>query len=177
MCLYERPYARDIIKYCNRISKDHYSLVEIGCGLGEITRNINLKQRIGCDADERVLKAARFLSYVTFKNNILFRKFKFPEDKLINKFDIIIMVNWIHEIDSNILKNKLSEYFYSNLADGGTIIIDTVQNKNYLYNHKIAYLTSDLDAIIKEIGLYECDRRLYSILKMPRKSLSKNISV
>ena len=60
------------------------------------------------------------------------------------------MVNWIHNVEPKELKLKLNEYFFYNLKPNGEIIIDTVQDKEYQYNHSITYLTSEMKAKILE---------------------------
>src|SRR5882672_11472339 len=61
--LRERPYARAIIDYLNsRPPEQRGKALEIGCGLGDIIRRVDFENRVGLDADNSVLRAARFLS-------------------------------------------------------------------------------------------------------------------
>jgi hypothetical protein len=138
-------------------------MAEIGCGLGDIVRNIHCKNKIGYDMDEKVLKAAKFLSKWKRREKIEFKKFIFPQDSLDEKYDLIIMVNWIHETKPDLLRQNVEKYFHSNLNQNGIIILDTVQDKNYIYNHNIGFLTKNLPCTIYEIGKDIAQRTIYAI--------------
>ncbi len=160
----ERPYARDIIRYCNNLSQKN-SFIEIGCGLGDIIRNVNFRSRTGYDAEEAVLKAARFLAKINNEKDIEFGVFQFPASVLNIKSDVIIMVNWIHNIEPNVLREKIGQYFHHNLLPGGQILIDTVQDKEYSFNHNISFLTKDLACKIARIGEYSRQREVWAIIQ------------
>ncbi len=159
-----KPYAQDIIKYLNK-AKNKQSYLEIGCGLGDIARRVNFRERIGLDSQRRVLRAARFLSLLSFQWKIAYKKFTFPVDSLEGEFDAIVLVNWIHEIEPEILKLKFREYYLNNLKSGGSMIIDTVRHQGYKYNHKISFITADIACEIFHIGIYENNREVWAIKK------------
>jgi len=162
--LTERTYAKDIITYCNnRIERNAFA--EIGCGLGDIIRNVNYKGKQGFDADVKVLRAGSAFAKICLRKKINFSLFHFPESDLNGKFDVIVMVNWIHHVEPSILKSKLGQYSKSNLNDGGCIILDTVQDKEYRFNHNINYLAKDLDATLTKLGDYERQRQVWAINK------------
>jgi len=162
----ERNYAQSIVKYLNdNTSRQKLNMVEIGCGLGDIIRNIKIKNKLGLDADIKVLRAARLISLLQGKFKIRYKVFVFPTSKLDGLYDVIIMVNWIHNVEPKELKLKLNEYFFYNLKPNGEIIIDTVQDKEYQYNHSITYLTSEMKAKIFRIGEFERQRKVFIIQK------------
>jgi len=162
-----RSYAQSIVKYLNaKHSHKTNSLVEIGCGLGDITRRIKIKNKLGLDADIKVLRAARLVSFLQGMFKIQYKVFVFPNSILEGLHDIIIMVNWIHNVEPKLLKKKLEEYFSKNLNPYGEIIIDTVQDADYRYNHSITYLTSDMKAKIIKIGDFERQREVFAISKL-----------
>ena len=163
--LYEKKYAEDINRYLNsKPNANKNTTIEIGCGLGDIIRNLNCIHKTGYDIDVNVLKAARFLSRITFKKAD-FKWFKFPESTLDEKVDVIILVNWIHHIEAPTLKSNLEKYFKLNLNKEGCIILDTVQDKEYRFNHNINYLAKDLDATLTKLGDYERQRQVWAINK------------
>lgn len=162
--LTERSYAKEIIKYCNNRNEKN-SFVEIGCGLGDIIRNVKYKKKIGYDADDKVLKAASFLAHIYLQKKIMFSTFYFPDSVLTGRFDVLILVNWIHHIEPLLLKSKLEEYFKLNLNVGGCIIVDTVKDKEYKFNHDINYLATDLNATLIKLGDYERQRQVWAINK------------
>jgi hypothetical protein len=168
MPLKSKRYAQDIISYCNKWSQ-HNSYVEIGCGLGDIIRNVHCKQRIGYDIAQNVLNAAGFLSQLYCQKNISFHTFTFPEDEiLVGGHDCIVLVNWIHNIQPSVLKENIEKYFTENINDNGFIIIDTVQDEEYQFNHDIKFLTSGLSCSIEKIGDYERQRKVWAIKKIMR---------
>ncbi|HXB07296.1 MAG TPA: class I SAM-dependent methyltransferase [Puia sp.] len=160
----EKQYARDIIVWCNRRPVRN-SFAEIGCGMGDIVRHVRYSERVGYDLDERILKAARFLVRITGKKQLRFSLFSFPDSPLPGSHDVILMVNWIHHIEPAMLKARIEEYFAGSLNHGGTIIIDTVQDPEYKFNHDIRYLTRDLPATVGKLGDYERRRQIWLINK------------
>lgn len=165
--LAERSYANDIIKYVNS-RKDGLkeSIVEIGCGLGDIIRNVEYKKRVGCDMDANVLRAATFLSKLYLNGTVSFEVFEFPNSTLNGKHDVLILVNWIHHIAPEVLRTKLEEYFTNHLNTNGELIIDTVHNKGYKYNHSIDFLVANLNCELVEVNAYEIGRKIFAIKKI-----------
>jgi 2-polyprenyl-3-methyl-5-hydroxy-6-metoxy-1,4-benzoquinol methylase len=159
----QRPYAQDIILYCNKRQTKN-SFAEIGCGLGDILRNVRFTERTGMDADRKVLKAAAFLSKIEGQK-IQFEVFNFPGSMLRSCYDVITMVNWIHHIEPEILKSKISIYFHQNLNSQGEILIDTVQDKDYRFNHDIQFLIKDLNCSVHRLGEYSRKREVWAIRK------------
>jgi len=164
IALRERPYARAIIGFLNALPHEQRTKsLEIGCGLGDIIRHIHFKERAGFDADNRVLRAARFLSW--FNRSIITRfiRFDFPDNSLFGRYDVIIMVNWIHGVRPDVLKQKIEDYARENLLEGGMIIIDTVGDTEYPFNHDITALTADIECRILKLGRYRRGREVYVI--------------
>lgn len=162
--LSSKRYAQDIIRYLSGTDNDKRYL-EIGCGLGDIIRNVHFKSRLGLDREAEVLRAARFLSNLSRQNNITFKQFTFPQDSIHERFNIIVMVNWIHHIDPDTLRSKINKYYSDNLENTGSIIIDTVLNEKYKHNHNINFLTSDINSKNLLLGRYENGREIWIINK------------
>jgi SAM-dependent methyltransferase len=160
--LTEKKYAKDIIAYCNARPVRN-SFAEIGCGLGDIVRHVQYQERLGCDMDEKALKAARFLSRLTGRGKIRFSVFTFPDSPLPGKYDLIVLVNWIHHIEPAVLKSGIAAFFNNGLNKGGVIIIDTVQDPEYRFNHDIRFLTDGIDADVNKLGDYERQREIWLI--------------
>jgi SAM-dependent methyltransferase len=160
----ERPYAVDIINYCNsRNSKD--SILEIGCGLADILRRVDYKTKLGFDIDKKVLKGAAFLSTFSRKPKIKYQVFHFPETRLEALVDVIIMVNWIFFIEEDTLRKNIEKYFRENVKPGGAVIIDTLKDPHYPNHHNIYVLTANLQCKIHKIGNYARQREVWSIEK------------
>jgi cyclopropane fatty-acyl-phospholipid synthase-like methyltransferase len=164
--LSERAYARDIIKYLNaKPDSERGTLVEIGCGLGDIVRRVRFREVLGLDCDANALRAASFLAGLSFRRRIAFRRFQFPQTPLAGRFDAILMVNWIHNVPPDVLKENISRYFHDHLTSRGEILIDTVGAKTYTYNHRVDALTEGLACCVEMLGEYENLRRIYAIRK------------
>lgn len=90
-----RPYKRVVVELANALRPA--LAVEVGCGLGDIISRVAAVERIGIDADPRVIRAAQFLH---------------PRGRWIHgdgrrtlhlvppnrQIDCLIMVNWIHTL-------------------------------------------------------------------------------
>jgi SAM-dependent methyltransferase len=162
--LQERPYAGDIINYCNKVNSREI-FAEIGCGLGDITRNVLFDKRTGYDMEAAVLRAAKWLPAKNKGSKPDFREFTFPESVLADKPDMLVMVNWIHHVEPAVLREKIAQYYNENLRPGGQLILDTVADPAYKYNHDIRQLTSGLDCSLHLVGKYARDREVWAIIK------------
>jgi SAM-dependent methyltransferase len=164
--LYDKKYALDIVRHLNsRPAAGRTSAVEIGCGLGDILRHLRYRHRTGYDNERNALRAARFLSRLGLQGQMEYDYFEFPASPLKGTVDVILMVNWIHHVPPDVLKAKLADYFSNHLRPGGEMIIDTVQDKEYKFNHDIRFLTSDLPATIDRLGEYQRQREIWLIKK------------
>ena len=160
--VFGKHYVPLIIKTVNLSNPKH--VVEIGCGLGEIILNIGAKNKLCLDQSQEVLNAASFISKLKFKKAV-FNKFDFTNDSLKGKYDVIIMVNWPHVINEKILKDKISIIFNKNLNNLGFIIIDTVADENYRYNHDINLITDNLICDVCKIGEFKPGRTIWKVIK------------
>lgn len=159
-----RNYAKAIVDFLNS-SENKNSIAEIGCGLADILRNVDFRKKYGYDADARVLNAAKFLSlFQKGKASYRFKQFVFPAD-LEGNYDAILLVNWIHHIDPLTLRIYITQYFKFNLQPGGMIVVDTVADKAYKFNHDIKYLSGELDCSLVCIGSHENNRKVWAIKK------------
>ncbi len=147
--IYGDKYTTTVISYINSLKAN--SIVEIGCGLGDILLKINVSEKTGLDQSQEVLNAASFIFKLKFKKAV-FKKFDFINDSLQNKYDVILLVNWPHTIDEKILKKKIETMFNDNLSNYGTIIIDTFTDESYTYNHDINFLTRNITCDVTKIG-------------------------
>jgi len=159
----DRLYAQAIVRHCNN-KPDRTSVVEIGCGLGDIIRRLKYGIKLGLDMDQHVIRAAKFNSCLSL-SPVTFRQFTFPDDELEHEYSTIITVNWVAEIQPDVLKANLEKYFSSNLLPGGQIIIDTVKDPHYTVNHDITFLTSGLPCTLTKLGDFERGREVWAIAK------------
>lgn len=156
-------YAADIVRYLNaRPEVDRHAIVEIGCGLGDILRRLRSRTRLGLDRDRAALSAARTLGFFQRGSGLRLEPFNFPDSSLSGKYNAIIMVNWIHEIDPVRLGHAVRGYFADHLADNGCLILDTVRDSAYTYNHDIRTLAPP-EAIVERLGRYARGREVWVV--------------
>lgn len=165
--LRDRQYAIELINFINNDNSLHKNkIVEIGCGLGDIIRNIKSDEKYCFDMDMRVLKGLKYLSLFRNVGNgkIFIKQFDFVNDKLTGKFDIIILMGFLHIIEPNVLVQKLKE-LYAVIGVGGCLFIDTVSDPGYLYCHNIDKIQSELGVQAICINTLPGGRKIYQIKK------------
>lgn len=155
-------YAADIVRYLNAwpaARRDR--VVEIGCGLGDILLNLHFRERLGLDRDPGAIAAARFLARL--KGGGRFEPFEFPRSNLTGVFDAIVVVNWIHEVDPEELRRALQNLVAHHLRPGGAVVLDTVDDPAYRYNHDVHFLAPPGTAI-EPLGHYARGRHVWVVL-------------
>jgi SAM-dependent methyltransferase len=136
-----RPYAIDIVRYLNRNNVG--SVVEIGCGLGEIIGNISCRgERLGFDIDKNVVKAAK---KVYHKTSFQVGSFEKVNNK---KVDYLITVNFIHGIAPENLKKSYKEICCNNEIQH--IVLDIVDSHRYAFCHDINFLFDGSEYKVKK---------------------------
>ena len=133
-----RKYAIDIISMLNRrVSRE--SLIEIGCGLGDILTKAHYDRKYFYDISPKVLSAAAFLQKFSKISSInSFKTFNLLTDTVEKdlKFDAIVLVNWIHGFEREALKYRLNNIVNNNLNEKGLIVFDIIENNpSYKFNH------------------------------------------
>ena len=139
----ERPYAIEVVEYVQKYAAERNlnCIVEIGCGLGSIIGNIKtstffMGKRRGFDIDNNSIRTARLLHpFVKFVNGSFCNV---QEERI----DCLIMVDFIHKIPEDNLRNEILNLFKRNMKVD-LIVFDTFRNNQdteYLYSHKGEYL-------------------------------------
>jgi len=83
-------YWNDITRYCDYFAHEDYSVLEIGCGTGELLNEIKGKDKAGIDFSPGMIKIAR----EQFPH-LEFHEMRAEEITLNRKFDVIIISNLI----------------------------------------------------------------------------------
>ena len=146
--------------------------------MGDILLDLEYKNIVGADKNQNVINAITFLSKFKKKGKkkYSFIKLNFEKEFIEGIYDVVILVNWIHTIDSEILKKKLEFIYKNNLSDEGEIIFDVVTDQTnpsiYLHRHSPQFLNKNIGSIIKSLGNFviSCkvsgqNREVFSLIK------------
>ena len=149
---YDRPYAKIVVNHINQRNNTD-SVIDIGCGTGDILRRLTSKEKYGADVDEKALNGLQFFSLFLNKSKMpkVF-KHDFSRDNLEGQYDIIIMLNFAHLINSKLLFEKITRIYEVNLKPGGEILIDIVLKESKERNtisHDISILKIISSKVIK----------------------------
>lgn len=154
-------YGKDIVRTLNAWpAARRHAVVEIGCGLGDILRRLRFAERVGLDIDQGALRAARLLSRVGRGAVPRFEPFDFPRTPLVGVYNAIVMVNWIHQVDQETLARAVHTYAAAHLLPGGAVVLDTVDDPAYDYNHDVRALAWP-GASVGQIGRYARGRHVW----------------
>jgi len=102
-----RPYKRRVVAMINSLAAD--TVVEIGCGLGEIVSRCRAKNRFGFDLDAAVIAAAAELhgAGVTFRQGDL----RNPDGiaaAVGGPIDVLVTLNWPHMLPFEMIENAIA---------------------------------------------------------------------
>lgn len=138
-------YKNIVVYVANYIVKPE-SVVEMGCGLGEIISRINSPKLVAIDNDDKVLKAAAFIN---IRNGIEYRCQDLRILQSIEIFDLLILVNFTDSIEPENLKNYLMPYILR--ANNKFIIIDeTIKIIERKFNHNLlSIFPNNLEQILR----------------------------
>ena len=119
-------YKQCIVNEVNQLN--FTSVVDIGCGLGEIITRVNVSQRIGVDESSEVIKAAKFLSNGKVNYFTIDEYFNHIE---VPKADLLIMLNFVHCMNLESLVKLVKRYVEKNSAE--YLLIDVIKNGSPIY--------------------------------------------
>ncbi|HEY4800772.1 MAG TPA: glycosyltransferase [Bacteroidia bacterium] len=89
-----RYYWNEITRYCNYFSHEDISVLEVGCGTGDLLAGIAGKRKIGIDFSPAMISAAK-----EKYSSIEFKVMEAEQLQLDEKFDLIILSNLIGYTD------------------------------------------------------------------------------
>lgn len=158
-----RKYAMDIISKLNARPL-RGSLIEIGCGLGDILADAEFEKKYFYDLSPNVIRAAKFLqNFSKNKSKNSFKTFNFFTDILDEnlRFDVVVLVNWIHGFKSEDIRSSLNSIVKNNLNEKGLIVFDIIENNtSYKFNHTASDLIDLEKFAITTVDGYSFGRKL-----------------
>jgi SAM-dependent methyltransferase len=158
----DEAYVADIVRVLNGWPEGRrQAALEIGCGLGDILRRLQFQHRVGLDREPQVVAAARLLSRLQ-RQPPRFEVFEFPRDAVTGSYDAIVLVNWIHQIDTPTLAAAIRTCMAEHLRPGGGLVLDTVEDPAYMYNHDVRVLAPP-GSTIDHLGAYARGRHVWIV--------------
>ena len=152
------PYRLEILRRLH--TQAPTSMLEVGCGLGDIICRVDAARRLGGDVSSQVLWAARLCHpWQWLAHGARFFKMRLGEP-VQGCFDAVVCVNFIHVIPPADLRNHIQALVRDNLAPGGMLVFDVVRNPQYRHNHDAAYLLEGLSLDVEVVDGFEFGRSL-----------------
>lgn len=135
-----RPYKHVAVDVANSIDID--TVVEVGCGLGDIISRIDAKHCFGYDLDASVIAAARQSS----GRKVVFHIGSF-DSIAIEKMDLLIMINWIH----NMPPEKLAAVLNMALSRTKFLLLDHIHSRatGYKFSHNFQELLDNRARLLR----------------------------
>ena len=133
-----RPYKRQVVELVNSLRPT--TVVEIGCGLGDIVSRVSAVERFGIDIDPRVIRAARFLHPLRARwihGDGSAVEGLVPTERGV---DCVIMVNWIH----NLSPDELASVLRPLLPLARFLVLDAIDPdgpESYRFKHDFSFLS------------------------------------
>lgn len=127
-----RQYRITVAGIVNDLKPD--VVCEVGCGLCSILSRINSPNRYGYDIDPGVIRAARLL-----RSSALSLQVGGLSAVALKQIDVLILVNWIHEVSPRDLEMELSRL----LPITRYLVLDAIDPDNsygYRYKHDFSFL-------------------------------------
>lgn len=134
-----KPYKRMVVEAVTELRPR--SVLEIGCGLGDIVSRVPGRIRVGLDADPGAVNAARRLHpQVAFERADLNNAVGTLQRLDMSQFDVLIMVNWPHLVSPAELVVSVKDVQAA--TNVGYLVIDLIhpETAGYLYAHTIREL-------------------------------------
>ena len=138
-----RPYQRVAVNLVNNLTPK--TVVEVGCGLGEIITRINAPYLAGYDLEQAVIDAARH-----FRDAEINFQVGSGPDVEEDQIDVLIALNWIHNLSPFEMREFL-EPFYDRVS---YFLLERITpgQPGYRFNHDFSFLKGYAELIDAKAG-------------------------
>lgn len=154
--LSNRPYKKEIINFCN--NHNFETIMDYGCGFGDIISKINAKKKFAFDNDPKIIK----ISDTLFKR----RDINFVKNsELVNlkkkTFSCVLFINFLHDYKEKEIK-KIINFF----PNSEFILLDGINHgvNGFKYYHNYNFLKKKYH-LKKKIFNQEPDRTFFIFKK------------
>lgn len=120
-----RAYVQYVAQFINS-RKDIQSVIDVGCGTGDLLRRLRCGAKIGYDLDENVLMAARFLDK---KKELGFKKGTFS-DITEKSTDCVVALGFMHTQNEEYWRGVIGNFI--ECCEVAYFIVDTLPKSEYV---------------------------------------------
>ena len=141
--IYNRPYKFQLAEVLSKLELE--SIIEVGCGFGEILVHTKAKTKIGYDIDPKIIKAAAELyKNVEFKVGGI-------DDITEGSFDCLLLFNWIHNLSESDLEKSIQKH----QGKMKYLVVDQIKEgtPGYQFYHTFEFLVKNQFALVKTISV------------------------
>jgi len=133
-----RPYQRMAVEMVNKVHPQ--TVVEVGCGLGEIISRVNATHRIGYDLAHSVIEAARY-----FRGSKVDFQVGSGRDVREAHIDLLIALNWTH----NLSPIEMEEFIKPFLGRVSYFLLESITpgEPGYKFHHDFSFLRGQAELI------------------------------
>ncbi|MBQ2934649.1 MAG: class I SAM-dependent methyltransferase [Lachnospiraceae bacterium] len=149
-----RKYAQATAEYINRHGAD--TVVDIGCGLGEVLRNISAPQRIGLDECGICIEVAKKLDKT---KRIQYVQGSFNDLKVQDTIDYVITLGFMHGSREDIWKSAYHRCASEN--DAKAFIVDVLPESDSTYCLDFSLILPENYVLKEKMGPFLSGRWLY----------------
>lgn len=147
-------YKRQCVEIIEKEVKPE-SVVEVGCGLGEIISRVSATKRLAIDIDPNVIKAARFLSRA--ETSLVYRVGSIIDaEEFGSSMDVLVMINWPHSLTPEVLLSELNKLF-SKVTVDYLLVDEIIEKGNQRRQH-------DYEEMLR--GKYEIHKRFSDVVRI-----------
>ena len=136
-------YQRQVVHIVNNLDNID-CCIELGCGLGHTLQGISVPKKIGIDFSQSTIKGAKDLNS---SNNITFIHGSFEKINRViedNKKVLLLMINWTHGLETDILIDEIKKLNISYL------LLDCIKDnikEGYQFHHSIDKLNEHFEIV------------------------------
>jgi SAM-dependent methyltransferase len=110
-------YKQMIVKIIDPILEKDSTVVDVGCGTGQILRHIGKSRRIGIDLDKQALQCGELLNRFTNPPIEYLEGSIGTVSTLNTPVKALILTNWLHAYDDNWITENLDQLFKNTIVE------------------------------------------------------------
>ena len=110
-------YKQMIVKIIDPILEKDSTVVDVGCGTGQILRHIRKSRRIGIDLDKQALQCGELLNKFTNPPIEYLEGSIAKVSELNTPVKALILTNWLHAYDDTWITENLCQLFKNNIVE------------------------------------------------------------